>query len=353
MKKYVYILLVLAAAFCAITGWNWLRDNKLPNFNSRCELFIYPDTPVGDVEDSLCAHVRSPKSMHRAISSKDVAEYMQPGHYIVEKGAASVYAARMLNNGWQTPVRMTLSGTLRRKGEIARKIASQMMVDSATVHKALEDRTLLGKYGFKPSNAFALLVPDTYEMYWTASVEEILDRQKEAYDAFWNSDNLAKARKLGLSKEQVAIVASIVSGETNNAAEMPKVAGVYLNRLKIGMKLQADPTIAYCYDYTLNRILRKHLDVDSPYNTYKHAGLPPGPIYVPTRNSLNAVLNPDCATSSGMPGGDGNIFFCANPDFSGTHVFAKTLKQHNENAKAFHKALTKRLAERKKAAKGA
>lgn len=350
MKKYIYILLALAVVFGAVTAWNWLRDNKIPNFNSRCELFVYPDTPVRAVEDSLCAHVRNVKSIHRIFASKDVDNYMEPGHYVVDKGATSVYAARMLNNGWQAPVRLTLSGTLRKKGEIARKIAVQMMVDSATVHKALEDKALLGKYGFTPRNAFALLVPDTYEMYWTASVEDILDRQKEAYDAFWSEENLAKARKLGLSKDQVAIVASIVSGETNNVPEMPKIAGVYLNRLKIGMKLQADPTIAYCYDYSINRILRKHLSYDSPYNTYKNVGLPPGPIYVPTRNTLNAVLNPDCGTASGMPGKDGYIFFCANSDFSGTHVFAKTLSQHNENAKAFHKALTKRLEERKKAA---
>lgn len=349
MKKYIYIVLALAAAVACTVAFNWLRDNKLPNFDSRCELFVYPDTPVSLVRDSLLNHVRHAKSVERVIESKSVEEFMQPGHYVIDKGATSVYAARMLNNGWQTPVKLTLSGTLRKKNEIARKIASQMMVDSATVHNALNDKSLLSAYGFTPQNAFALLVPDTYEMYWTASIAEILQKQKDAYDAFWTESNVAKARRLGLSKQQVAIVASIVSGETNYAPEMPRIAGVYLNRLKTGMKLQADPTIAFCHDYTLNRIMRRHLDIESPYNTYKYAGLPPGPIYVPTKNSLNAVLNPDCGTASGMPGADGNIFFCANSDFSGTHVFAKTLSAHNQNAKAFHKALTKRLEERKKA----
>jgi len=133
-------------------------------------------------------------------------------------------------------------------------------------------------------------------------------------------------------------LASIVTAESNNEAEMPKIAGVYMNRLKIGMPLQADPTIAFCYDYQLNRILLKHLEVDSSYNTYKHTGLPPGPICVPTRSAMEAVLHPDF----GGTWGAGNLYFCANPDFSGTHVFAKTLSEHNRNAQAFQAELNRR-----------
>lgn len=346
MKKYICILCLVAALAGGIVAWNWLRDNKLPNLDSQCVLYIYPETPVAEVLDSLCAHARSSRSLQRMFQDKQVDSYMKPGHYVVPARSTSVYVARMLNNGWQTPVRLTLSGTLRRKGEIARKIAAQMMVDSATVHRAFNDKALLSTFGFTPQNVFSMLIPDTYEMYWTASVEEILQRQKSAYDAFWTEENRSKAAALGLTRQQVSIIASIVSGETNNVPEMPRIAGVYLNRLKTGMKLQADPTIAFCHDYSVNRILRRHLEIDSPYNTYKYAGLPPGPIYVPTRNTLNAVLNPDCGTASGRPGADGYIFFCANADFSGTHVFARTLSAHNANAKAFHKALTQRLAER-------
>ena len=185
---------------------------------------------------------------------------------------------------------------------------------------------------------FALLMPATYEMYWTASAEDFLDRQKQAYDAFWNSDNDAKAEALGLSRLEVSTLASIVDAETNHDEEMSLIAGVYLNRLRLGMPLQADPTVAFCFDYKLTRVLNKHLQVDSPYNTYKYPGLPPGPICVPSRAALEAVLNPDYG---GAPG-RGNLFFCANPDFSGTHVFARTLSEHNRNAAAYRRALASR-----------
>ena len=187
-------------------------------------------------------------------------------------------------------------------------------------------------------NIFALIMPDTYEMLWTADMAEILGRQKKAYEAFWTDENKGKARLQGLSQGEVSILASIVKGETNYEPEMPKIAGVYLNRLRKGMKLQADPTIAYCFDYKLNRILKKHLLVDSPFNTYKHAGLPPAPICVPTKACLEAVLNPD--TSKGY------LYFCANSNFDGTHSFASTYTEHLRNARSFQRALTIRQREK-------
>ena len=170
-------------------------------------------------------------------------------------------------------------------------------------------------------------------MYWTASVEEIFDRFKKEYDAFWTEERLAKAKAQGLSQMEVSIMASIVSGETLKDFEYPVIAGVYLNRYKIGMKLQADPTIAYCFDYTLDRILKKHLTVDSPYNTYKHVGLPPAPINVPPKACLEAVLNPQKHKY---------IYFCASPAFDGTHRFAVTYSEHLKHARAFQTELTAR-----------
>lgn len=170
-------------------------------------------------------------------------------------------------------------------------------------------------------------------MYWTATVEDILQKQKDAYDAYWTDERVAKAKKQGLTKEEVSILASIVKGETNYEPEMPSVAGVYLNRLHTGMKLQADPTVAYCLDYSVNRILLKHLEIDSPYNTYMHFGLPPGPIAVPTKACLDAVLDPDR---------HGYLYFCANADFSGTHKFAVTYSEHLRNAREFQAALNAR-----------
>jgi len=272
----------------------------------------------------------------------EVSANLKPGRYVIEPSATSIYVARMLVFGWQTPQNMTLSGTIRTKGRLAQKIGSQMMVDSAAVASALEDASFLEKYGFTPENVFAMILPDTYQMYWTASVEEIFDRFKKEYDLFWNEERTAKAKAQGLSRMQVSVLASIVSGETLKAFEYPRIAGVYLNRYRKGMKLQADPTIAFCYDYKLDRILKKHLKVDSPYNTYMHVGLPPAPINVPPKACLEAVLSPEK---------NKYIYFCASPAFDGTHRFAVTYSEHLKNAREFHRALTARRKAKAAAAK--
>ena len=341
MRKTTYICLALVVLVIgAVLGFSWLRDNKLPNFRKQAEIYVYPGTSADEVLELIAdkAQVLSRKSLERCFKAKKVAEYIKPGHYTVSPGNPSVYVARMLNNGWQSPVKLALTGNLRIKSNIAAKIASQLLLDSATVHQALNDEHLLAEYGFTPRNVFSLLTPDTFDIYWTASMADLYAKQKAAWDAYWTEERDAKAKHIRLSRQQVSVLASIVTAESNNEAEMPKIAGVYLNRLKIGMPLQADPTVAFCYDYQLNRILLKHLEVDSAYNTYKHTGLPPGPICVPTRAALEAVLNPDF----GGTWGAGNFYFCANSDFSGTHVFARTLAEHNRNAAAFRAELDRR-----------
>lgn len=337
-KKILLSVAALALLFGLFRFWTYIRDNKIGNFTDSVGLYVYPGMNSTDVFNMLdtMTHIRHPRALKTVMSSKQVDKFIKPGYYEVKSETPSVQLARMLNNGWQSPVRLVISGTLRNRDEIAEKIARQLLISKDEVRAAFEDKDFLASYGFTPANVFALIIPDTYSCFWTASVEDIFNIQKKAYDSFWNEDRKEKARKLGMSQLEVSILASIVKGETNYEPEMPKVAGVYENRLKRGIPLQADPTIAYCFDYKINRILLKHLKVDSPFNTYKHKGLPPAPIYVPTRACLDAVLNPD--PGSPKP----NIFFCANPDFSGTHVFAATLAEHNRNANAFHKALTER-----------
>jgi UPF0755 protein len=332
-------LAVLGGIGGFIVGRYWI-DNRTPNFTEDYVLYVHPETTVGQVTDSLSvgAGTIRPKSLARAFKEMEVAQKMKPGRYVIEPSVPSIYVARMLVFGWQTPQNMTLSGTIRSKGRLAQKIGVQMMVDSADVAKALEDKDFLAKYGFTPENVFALVLPDTYEMYWTASVEEIFDRFKKEYDEFWTEERVAKAKAQGLSKMDVSILASIVSGETLKDFEYPKIAGVYLNRYKKGMKLQADPTVCFCYDYTLDRVLKKHLQIDSPYNTYKYAGLPPAPINVPPKPCLEAVLNPDQ---------HGYIYFCASPAFDGTHRFAVGYGEHLKNAREFQRELTKRRKARK------
>lgn len=330
--------LVVAALLAGAAGFvlgRYYSDNRKPNFTDEYVLYVRPGMTADQVMDSLYvgAGTIRPKSVKRAFAKMEVGQNMKPGRYVVEPSAVSMYVARMLVYGWQTPQNMTLSGTLRKKDRIAQRIGSQMMVDSAAVADALNDEAFLSKYGFTPENVFALILPDTYEMYWTASVDEIFDRFKKEYDTFWTSERKAKAAAQGLSPMEVSVMASIVSGETLKSFEYPIIAGVYLNRYKKGMKLQADPTIAFCYDYTLDRILKKHLTVDSPYNTYKHVGLPPAPINVPPKACLEAVLNPE---------NHKYIYFCASPAFDGTHRFAVTYNEHLKNARAFQRELTAR-----------
>jgi len=331
-----------AAVFVAIAcyfSWNYLSDNKIPNVYKSAELFVYPETTVDEVLAVLDTCVSRPGSLARCFKEHEVAEYMQPGHYSVELGRTSVYLARMLNNGWQTPIKLRIP-SMRKFGDEVKRISNQIMLDSASVHKGLTDPELLAKYGFTPATVYALLMPDTYEMYWTASVEDILDKQKKAYDAYWTSDRKAKAKNLGFTPMQISILASIIKGESNQPDDYAKIAGVYVNRIRKGMKLQADPTVAFITGYTKNRILNSDLRTDSPYNTYIYAGLPPGPICVPDKSYLEAALNPDTK--------DGYIFFCADPSFNGYHRFAATYEEHKRNARAFQTALNERLAAKSK-----
>lgn len=341
-RIWTAVIIVLALIFstaCVVGVLYWI-DNKEPNFSKEYVLYVYPDMTAEQALDSIAsgAGVIRPRSLQRCAAKEKLSEGMKPGKYVIKPSFTSIYTVRMLNFGWQTPQNLTISGTIRSKGRLAKKISNQMMVDSSSVAQALADSSFLAGYGFTVENVFTMILPDTYQMLWTASVKEIFDRLKKEYDAFWTEERLEKAKAQKLDKMQVSVLASIVSGETLKNFEYPKIAAVYLNRYHKGMKLQADPTICFCYDYKLDRVLKKHLEVDSPYNTYKYVGLPPAPINVPPKACIEAVLNPD----------DNNyIFFCASPEFDGTHRFAVTYSEHLHNAKAFQSALTKRLREKK------
>ena len=338
MKRLIYIAAaaaVVLGAAVAVVGALWYQDNRKPNFNKSYDLYVDPQTSASDVVDSLVANdvVINLKSLDRTFKKENVADGIKPGHYVVSPSSPSIYVARMLTRGWQTPVNLTLSGTLRSKDRIATQISNQMMLGYDEVYSAMYDKEFLAKYETDTLNLFGFFLPDSYQMYWTASVDDIFGRFKKEYDAFWTSDRQAKADALGLTRNQVSTLASIVSGETRAEKEFSKIAGVYLNRYKIGMRLQADPTVCYCYGYTLNRVLLKHLEIDSPYNTYKYAGLPPGPICTPGKAYLDAVLNPDK---------HGYMYFCASSSFDGTHDFAVTYDEHLRNARKFQAALTAR-----------
>lgn len=342
-KKYT--ILTVAVSLAVVSGvlafivcryWN---DNRRPCFSKDYILYVYPDTGVSEAIDSLVSGAGALRrgSLERASGKEHLDTAIKPGRYVIEPSFTAIYVARMLSRGWQTPQNMILSGTIRNKGRLAEKIGRQMMVDSSQVARALNDSSFLAGYGFTPETVFAMILPDTYQMYWTSSVKDIFDRLKKEYDVFWTQERRSAAQAQGLTPYEVSVMASIVSGETLKESEYPVIAGVYLNRLHKGMKLQADPTIAFCYDYTLDRILKKHLKVDSPYNTYKYKGLPPAPINVPPKACIEAVLHPD---------EHGYIYFCASPEFNGTHRFTVTYGEHLKNARAFQRALTQRQKEK-------
>ena len=335
LNIWVVIAAVLLAGAAGFVAGRYVSDNRKPNFPGKYVLYVRPEMSVDQLRDSVVngAGALRPRSIDRVFRKMDVGENIKPGRYVIDASSTSIYVARMLVYGWQTPQNLTLSGTIRSKGSIAKKISAQMMVDSATIDKALNDTAFLAGYGFTPENVFAMFLPDTYQMYWTASVEDVFDRFKKEYDRFWTADRLARAEALKLTPMQVSVMASIVNGETLQKAEYPVIAGVYLNRYRKGMKLQADPTVAFCFDYTLDRILKKHLTVDSPYNTYKYKGLPPAPINVPPKACIDAVLNPDRHNY---------LYFCASPSFDGTHRFASSYNEHLRNAREFQRALTAR-----------
>lgn len=328
---------VLLLTWGAVVAYHMWYDRKVPNFAGVQHVYVYPDMSPEEVEEGLLSSgkVKNASSFQRVF--KEVSA-VKPGHYLVDSTCTSMYVKRMLEKGWQTPVNLTLSGSIRREADLVRKIDAQMMVDSAQVAGFVGSNDSLARYGVKRPHLFTLIVPDTYQILWTASVPEIMDRLVEQRSAWWTEERKAAAQKQGLTPVEVSVLASIVDGETKYVPEQPAVAAVYLNRLRMGMKLQADPTVAYCFDYQLNRVLKSHLLVDSPYNTYKYMGLPPGPISCPPKSCLEAVLHPD---------GHNYLFFCADPAFNGTHRFASSYSEHLANARAFQRALTERQRGRK------
>ena len=251
------------------------------------------------------------------------------------------YIIRMIANGWQTPAKVTLRGYIKTLDRLAAFLGRNFEADSAAFATVLKDTAMIDSLGFRPETFIGMFIPNTYEFYWTSSPRNVVMRFKKEYETFWSGERDRLAREIGLDRNEVMTLASIVIGETNNAGEMPKIAGVYMNRLHRGMRLQACPTVIYAHLDTepgLRRLLHRHLQIDSPYNTYRIKGLPPGPIAIPTVTAIDAVLNYEKSSY---------LYFCAKPEFDGTHNFATTYSQHKANSRAYNKAYREREASRK------
>lgn len=260
-------------------------------------------------------------------------ELVKPGRYEIEKDMSNLDAVRMLRNGLQMPLKVVIN-PVRLKENLVEKISPYFEMQAEELQQSLEDSSLHKEFGFSSETILCLFLPNTYDFYWNTSAEELMRKMHKEYQKFWNEERLAKAKQLELSPVEVSILASIVEAETQKNDEKRRMAGVYVNRLKQGNPLQADPTVVYAVgDFTLKRVLNKHLKVDSPYNTYKHKGLPPGPINLPSIASIDAVLNYEKHEY---------FFFCAKEDFSGYHSFAVTNAEHEANARRYRQALNER-----------
>jgi UPF0755 protein len=213
-------------------------------------------------------------------------------------------------------------------------VSKKLEADSLSMTKLLDSTEFVQAYGFTPDNVYTLFIPNSYEFYWNTDAKTFFTKMFENYQQFWNEERLAKAKKLNLSPAEVSVLASIVDSEALVDREMPIIAGLYLNRLRRGIKLEADPTVIFANkDFSIRRVLNKHLRKESPYNTYIHTGLPPGPITMPSIAAIDAVLNAK---------NHNYIYMCAKEDFSGTHNFASNLSEHLANAKRFQQALNDR-----------
>ena len=297
------------------------------------DLYVSVRAEYGQVADSLLPQIKHRRAFDAYARRINLAETFKPGHYVLKHGMSVIEIARMLKLGLQTPVRVTINN-VRIPAQLAQKLARQIDADSTAIMQALTSEELAAEVGFDSVTLFSMFIPDSYEFYWTVTPGEFVRRMKREYDRFWTPERDAARRRSGLSRDEVMTLASIVTEETNKADEMPRVAGVYINRLRKGMPLQADPTVKYALqDFSLRRILHKHLRTPSPYNTYLNKGLPPSPIAMPSVAAINGVLNFE---------NHDYLFFCARPTFDGYHSFARTYGEHLANARAYSAELNRR-----------
>jgi UPF0755 protein len=255
---------------------------------------------------------------------------VKAGRYQIKNGMSLLRLLRMLRSGNQSPVNFVIP-KLRTKEDLSQKVASGFECDSAAFSRALNNPESLHKYHLDSNTIMTAVIPNTYNILWNTPAEKILKKLFDEKEKFWNEERLAKARALNLSPEQVYTMASIVEEETNAAEDKGKIASVYINRMQMGMKLQADPTVKFAMkDFGLKRIMEKHLFYNSPFNTYQNPGLPPGPICTPSIKTIDAVLN---APQTNY------IYFVAKPEFNGLSNFASTYEEHLVFAKAYQQAL--------------
>jgi UPF0755 protein len=334
-----YILFFLILFGLCSWGFHYYQNFFQPNVTTGDQptayIYIHTGADFPAVKNLLSGHhyLRDLKSFEWVAQKKKYDMKVRPGRYKICYGMNNNELVNLLRSGKQEPVRVILQN-VRTPEELAGKIASQIEGDSISILNLLRDPDYLWEFGAGPATIFTLFIPNTYEFLWNTTADQFIRRMYKERQKFWNDERLTQMSQEGLDIPGVITLASILEKETAKNTEKPVIAGVYLNRIRKSWPLQADPTLIFAWnDYTIKRVLNKHKEINSPYNTYKYTGLPPGPICLPSVSSIDAVLNYEK---------HGYMYLCAKDDLSGYHNFAVTLAEHNRNAERYQAAL-KRL----------
>lgn len=335
IKKKHYIIPIIICLL-ALAG---LMIYYLTGSLSKSEKTEYVYIDNNDNLDSVAAKLAPIAHEQALLSFKLISrhygysKHIRTGKYAIQPEEGVISVLRKLKNGHQEPVRLTIPES-RTTDRLAGVLSRKLMMDSLTLSILFKDSSFCAKQGYDTTTVVCMFVPDTYEVYWNTPIENFMARMKKEHDKFWNKERLEKATAIGLSPNEVCTLASIIDEETSNNPEKPMIARMYMNRLEKGMPLQADPTVKFALkDFALKRIYHNMLNTDSPYNTYRYAGLPPGPIKVASVAGIDAVLNAPAHNY---------LYMCAKEDFSGTHNFASTYTEHLRNAARYSKALNAR-----------
>lgn len=331
--KWLGILLLLLIVTGSFVIYKVFGPNTAVSGNEY--LYIHTGSGFDDVMTELerGKYIRDAFSFGFLAKRANYPAHIRAGKYKISPGMSNYEMVRMLRSGRQEPVKLVIN-KLRTKEDFAKLVSANLEANADSIRYILNDSAYLAAYELNGYTAMCAIMPDTYEFYWNSSADKVFRKIVKNYLSYWNDERKQKAASKKLSQQQVITIASIIEEETNMAEDKPKIASVYLNRIKHGAPLQADPTLKFAVgDFTIRRISGELLRVQSPYNTYTNAGLPPGPICTPSKSSIEAVLNaPDTKY----------YYFCATPELDGRSVFAETLAEHQKNARAYQKALNER-----------
>jgi UPF0755 protein len=342
LRKAIIWVVVLFTIIGAIIGLVIYDRVYMPNVKVTNETYLYIKTgaSLNDVMKSLQEKeiLEDTASFGWVARKKNYANHIYPGRYLIKDGISNNELVNQLRSGDQSPLQLTFNN-VRTKKELAKKVAEYIEATEEELYARLNDPAIWKKYGFNQYTFISMFIPNSYEFYWNTSAEGFVKRMAKEYRNFWTAERKAKARNINLSQSEVSTLASIVQAEQSmKPDERPRVAGLYINRLNIGMRLQSDPTLIFAIgDFSIKRVLNKDKLVDSKYNTYQYAGLPPGPINVPEISSIDAVLNYEKHRY---------LYMCAKADFSYYHNFATNLRQHNIYAAQYQRELSRRRINR-------